>query len=129
MTEEGPRGELALRTMAMPADTNPAGDIFGGWLMAQMDLAAGMLATWRAHGRVATVAVDGMSFLRPVMVGDGVGCYGEILHVGRTSLRIRIETWVRRDRIGAPMKVTEGTFTMVALDDAGRPRAVPAQDP
>ena len=129
MREAGPQGDLILRTMAMPADTNPAGDIFGGWLMAQMDIAAGMLAGWRTHGRVATVAVDGMSFLKPVLVGDAVGCYGGVVHVGRTSLRIRIETWARRGRIGDHLKVTEGTFTRVALDETGRPRRVPPQAP
>ena len=125
MQGEGPQGELAILTLAMPADTNPAGDVFGGWLMAQMDLAAGMIGMLRAQGRVATVAVDGMSFLRPVLVGDAVGCYGEVVYVGRTSLRIRIETWARRGRVGDQVKVTEGTFTMVALDAEGRPRPVP----
>lgn len=128
MADSGPRGELAIRTLAMPADTNPWGDIFGGWLMAQMDLAAGMLCAVRAQGRVATVAVDGMSFLKPVAVGDTVGCYGEVIHVGRTSLRVRIETWVRRGRLADEVKVTEGIFTMVAVDAAGRPRPVRRDD-
>ena len=125
MTEEASAGEPAVMTVAMPKDTNPAGDIFGGWLMSQMDLAAGVLGMARAQGRVATVAVDGMSFHQPVLVGDTVGCWGTFVHVGRTSFKIRVETWVRRGRPRAPLKVTEGVFTMVALDDHGRPRPVP----
>jgi acyl-CoA thioesterase YciA len=114
-------------TVAMPKDTNPAGDIFGGWLMAQMDLAAGVLGMARAQGRVATVAVDGMSFHQPVLVGDTVGCWGRLVQVGRSSFKVRIETWVRRGRPRAPLKVTEGVFTLVALDDAGQPRPVPPE--
>ncbi|NBB70988.1 MAG: acyl-CoA thioesterase [Alphaproteobacteria bacterium] len=129
MADDEPAGELAVMTVAMPKDTNPAGDIFGGWLMAQMDLAAGVLGMARAQGRVATVAVDGMSFHQPVLVGDTVGCWGRLVHVGRTSLQVRIETWVRRGRPRAPLKVTEGVFTLVALDDAGHPRPVPAEPP
>jgi acyl-CoA thioesterase YciA len=106
MAEEEPAGEPAVMTVAIPKDTNPAGDIFGGWLMAQMDLAAGVLGMARAQGPVATVAVEGMSFHQPVLLG-------------RTSFKVRIETWVRRGRPRAPIKVTEGVFTMVALDDEG----------
>ena len=124
MTDDPPAGEPAVMTVAMPKDTNPAGDIFG-WLMAQMDLAAGVLGMARAQGRVATVAVDGMSFHQPVLVGDTVGCWGTLVQVGRTSFKVRVETWVRRGRPRAPLKVTEGVFTMVALDDEGRPRPVP----
>src|SRR5690349_13223724 len=109
----------------MPSDTNPAGDIFGGWLMAQMDLAAGNAAVRRARGRCATVAVDGMAFHRPVAVGDEVSLYADIQHVGRTSLRIHVQAW-RRPRHGDHMiKVTEGMFTFVALDDEGKARLVP----
>lgn len=125
MTGEGPAGELALLTVAMPADTNPYGDIFGGWLLAQMDLAAGALAMARAQGRVATVALDAMAFHLPVRVGDTVGCYGEFVQQGRTSFKIRIETWVRRELSREHVKVTEGVFTMVALDADGRPRPLP----
>ncbi|MEO1089925.1 MAG: acyl-CoA thioesterase [Pseudomonadota bacterium] len=128
MTDAGPRGVLALRTMAMPADTNPAGDVFGGWLMAQMDLAAGMIGVKRSGGRVATVAVDGMSFHRPVRVGDAVGCYGDVVRVGRTSLEILVETWVERDEATTAVKVTEARFTMVALSADGRPRRLPGPD-
>jgi acyl-CoA thioesterase YciA len=123
-----PIGEPVIRTVAMPADTNPAGDIFGGWLMAQMDLAAGNAAARRARGRCATVAADSMVFHSPVFVGDEVSLYADIVRVGRTSLSIRIEAW-RRSRDGDDcFKVTEATFTFVAIDDQRRPRPVPAAD-
>jgi acyl-CoA thioesterase YciA len=116
-----------IRTIAMPADTNPAGDIFGGWLMAQMDLAAGNLAGRRARGRCATVAVDAMTFLRPVVVGDEVSLFAEIITTGRTSIKILVEAW-RRARDGdAADKVTQGTFTFVALGEDRRPRLLPPE--
>jgi acyl-CoA thioesterase YciA len=118
--------EPAVRTLAMPSDTNPAGDIFGGWVLAQMDIAGGIVAGQRARGRVATVALDGMTFHRPVQVGDVVSCYAEIVRIGRTSLTIQVETFVQRGRSGDELRVTEGRFTLVALDEAGRPRPVPA---
>ncbi len=121
----GDRGDLAIRTLAMPADTNPSGDIFGGWVLAQMDTAAGIIAARRAKGRVATVALDGMSFHRPVNVGDVVSCYAKVTRIGRTSLTVEVETYVDRQRIGEEVKVTEGRFTMVAINEAGRPRSVP----
>jgi acyl-CoA thioesterase YciA len=121
--------EPALRTIAMPADTNPNGDVFGGWLLAQMDLAGGNVAVRRAGGRVATVAITGMSFHLPVFVGDEVSCYGAVERVGRTSLAIRVETWVRRSRTGEREKVTEGLFTYVAIDENRRPRPVPEEQP
>ena len=124
MTESlRPRGEPAIRTVAMPADTNPNGDIFGGWLMAQMDIAGAVAAVGRSKGRVATVAIAGMSFHKPVLVGDIVSCYSQILKIGRTSMTVTVETWIDR-RNGDAYKVTEGTFVYVALDDEGRPRAV-----
>jgi acyl-CoA thioesterase YciA len=127
-TNAVPIGEPVIRTVAMPADTNPAGDIFGGWLMAQMDLAAGSAAARRARGRCATVAADSMVFHSPVFVGDEVSLYADIVRVGRTSLSIRIEAW-RRSRNGDDcFKVTEATFTFVAIDDQRRPRPVPAAD-
>lgn len=114
-----------LRSIAMPADANPNGDIFGGWLMGLMDLAAGNAAGRRARGRVATVAVDGMVFHSPVLVGDEVSIYGEIVKVGRTSMRIEIEAW-RRDRAEDKANlVTEGVFTFVAIGEDRRPREVP----
>ncbi len=123
---EKPR-EPAVRTLAMPADTNPSGDIFGGWLMAQMDIAGGIAAGDRARGRVATVAVGGMEFHQPVYVGDLVSCYAEVGRVGRTSIAVKVETLARRRRGGETVKVTEGTFVYVALDADGRPRRVPKE--
>lgn len=122
----GPRGEMAIRTLAMPRDTNPSGDIFGGWLMSQMDVAGGITAGARAKGRVATVAVQGMVFHRPVHVGDVVCCYADIQRVGRTSITILVEAWVLRDRHAEDQfKVTEGVFTYVALDADGTKRRLP----
>lgn len=119
-----PHGEVVIRTIAMPADTNANGDIFGGWLMSQMDLGGAILARGTAHSRVTTAAIDAMSFLRPVNVGDVVTCYGQLLGVGRTSMKIRIEAWVQRYADTTMQRVTEGTFTYVAVDDAGKPRPV-----
>lgn len=120
-----PAADPAIRTVAMPADTNPAGDVFGGWLMWQMDLAAGLAATRRARGRCATVAVDAMTFLSPVHVGDEVSLYATVVSAGRTSLRIAVEAW-RRGREGEETgRVTEATFTFVAIDEDRRPRALP----
>ncbi len=120
-----PSGEAAIRTIAMPADTNPAGDIFGGWLMAQMDLAAGNAAARRARGRCATVAVEAMTFLSPVSVGDEVSLYAEVASVGRTSLRIAVEAW-RRVRAGDETnQVTRAVFTFVAIGPDRRPRHIP----
>ncbi len=122
---EGPQGELTLRTLAMPADVNVNGDIFGGWVLSQMDIGAGIVAGTRAKGRVATVAVDAMKFIRPVKVGDVLCIYARILRIGTTSLGVGLEAWVLRDRIGEREKVTEGVFTFVAIDASGRPREVP----
>jgi acyl-CoA thioesterase YciA len=119
-----PSGAPTIRTIAMPADTNPAGDIFGGWLLAQMDLAAGTAAARRARGRCATIAIEAMRFLKPVYVGDEVSLYAEILHVGRTSMRIEVEAW-RRSREGEEVEqVTEGVFTFVAIDAYRKPRPI-----
>jgi acyl-CoA thioesterase YciA len=117
-----PRGELSLRTVAMPADTNPAGDIFGGWIMSLMDLAAGIRAAARAGGRVATAAVSNLSFIRPVKVGDVVCVYTEIDRIGRTSITLGVETWVLRMGQSERVRVTAAEFVLVAVDDAGRPR-------
>ena len=119
-----PTGHATLRAVAMPSDTNPNGDIFGGWLLSQMDLAGGIAAYERAGGRVATVAVDALSFHEPVSVGDVVSCYARVDRVGRTSIRVAIETYVRRRDGGHTEKVTEGSFVYVAMDTNGRPRAV-----
>ena len=114
----------ALRSVAMPADANPNGDIFGGWLMSQMDLAGGAHAYQEANGRTATVAVDAMSFHLPVQIGDVVSCYCETARVGHTSITIKVETWVKRRTDGREEKVTEGLFTFVAIDNEGKPRPV-----
>ena len=119
---EEPKGALTTRTLAMPADANPSGDIFGGWVLSQMDIAAGICAGQRAEGRVATVAIDAMSFLRPVHVGDVLCVYTGIEHEGRTSIKIHLEAWALRNRLGERVKVTDGTFTFVAIDSYGRPR-------
>jgi len=124
MTEKT-RGRLTTRTIAMPGDTNPAGDIFGGWVLSQMDMAAGICAGQRAQSRVVTVALDSMSFIQPVKVGDILGVYTDIDSVGRTSMNIHVEAWVRRGRIGRREKVTEATFKFVAIDDDGKPTPVP----
>jgi acyl-CoA thioesterase YciA len=119
------RREAVIRTIAMPADTNPAGDIFGGWLMSQMDLAAGNAAARRARGRCATVAVEGIAFRSPVHVGDEISVYADLADVGRTSMKFKVEAW-RRSRDGdVEIKVTEAIFVFVALDSGGRPRPVP----
>ena len=121
-----PSSELAVRTIAMPADTNPHGDIFGGWLLCQMDLAGSSVATRRAAGRVVTIAITAMTFHRPVMVGDEVTCYGDVEKIGHTSITVKIESWARR-RIGdAQIKVTEGLFTYVRVGDDGRPLPIAA---
>ncbi len=125
---EEPRGELATRTLAMPADANPSGDIFGGWVLAQMDIAGGIAAAQRAEGRVATVAVTAMTFHLPVYVGDVLCVYCAVEKVGRTSMTLRIEAWALRGRLGERVRVTEGTFVFVALDEAGRPRPVPGRE-
>jgi acyl-CoA thioesterase YciA len=125
MPDELPtRTEPAIRTVAMPADTNPAGDIFGGWLMAQMDLAAGNVAARRARGRCATIAVEKIVFLSPVKVGDEVTLYSEVVSVGRTSMRLRVSAWRRPRDSDDSIKVTEAEFTFVALAADGRPRPV-----
>jgi acyl-CoA thioesterase YciA len=124
-TTPAPQAEPVLRTIAMPADANPDGDIFGGWVLSQMDLAGGTLARQRAKGRVATVAVDAMTFLLPVHVGDDVSCYAHIAKVGRTSLTVRIETWAQRREGGPKVKVTEGVFVYVAIGENRKPREVP----
>ena len=123
------KGSLILRTLAMPADTNPHGDIFGGWIMSQMDIAGGILAKETARSRVVTVAVDGFKFLKPVKVGNVVCCYGRVLRVGTTSIAIELEVWVKNvlaevEDEWPRFKVTEATFTYVAIDAEGNKRAI-----
>lgn len=121
----GPPGEVTLQTVALPADSNANGDIFGGWLMSQMDLGASVLARRRAVGRVATVAVDAMQFLKPVKIGDVVAIHAEMQREGRSSMRIGVEVWATRVPENRHIKVTEAVFTFVAIDDDGRSRPLP----
>ncbi|MEQ8166863.1 MAG: acyl-CoA thioesterase [Alphaproteobacteria bacterium] len=118
----------AIRVAAMPSDANPSGDIFGGWILGQMDIAGGIIAALKAKGRVVTVGVEAMSFHLPVFIGDLVSCYGDVERIGRTSISIRVETWVRRREGGERVKVTEGVFTYVALDSRRKPRLIKADD-
>ena len=129
MDERGikPVGDLTLRTLAMPADANAAGDIFGGWVMAQMDLACGIRAAERAKGRVVTAAVKEMSFAKPMKVGDTLSIYIDIAKVGRTSMTLAVEAWAQRYLSDVMERVTHADFIMVALDEHGKPKAVPAE--
>jgi acyl-CoA thioesterase YciA len=120
-----PRGALTVRVIAMPADTNANGDIFGGWVLSRMDQAGGIAAVERAKGRVVTIAIEAMTFIRPVKVGDVLEVYSELEKVGRTSMKIHIEAWARRFMTHHHEKVTDANFTFVAIDDAGRPRPIP----
>ena len=122
---DGPRGEITLQTIPMPKDANGNGDIFGGWLMSQMDLGAAVLARRRARGRTATVAVDAMQFLKPVKIGDVVTIYADMVGEGRSSMRIALEVWVHRMPADERLKVTEAVFTFVAIDDHGTSRPLP----
>ncbi len=121
------RGEPVIRTAPMPSDMNGNGDIFGGWVLSQMDIAGGIMAARRSRGRAATVAVDAMTFHQPIKVGDVVSVYGRVVRVGRTSMAVRLETYVVRRLDPGEIKVTEGTFTYVAIDEHGRPRPVPPE--
>src|ERR1700745_2698501 len=123
-TEDQPKGELVIQTIAMPKDTNPSGDIFGGWLMSQMDLGSSILAAKTAKARVVTVAMEGMSFLQPVRVGDTVACYARVEKIGRTSMRIPVEVWVTRHMTGEERRVTHGVFLLVAVEESGKPMPV-----
>ena len=124
-TLDSPQGELVLRTLALPRDTNPNGDIFGGWLLSQMDIAGGLAAKHYANNRVATVAIEAMTFHKPVLVGDVLCCYAILRHVGTTSLTFGIEAWVVRGATaGSRIKVTEGVFTFVSIGADGGPQPV-----
>ncbi|SDO38790.1 (3S)-malyl-CoA thioesterase [Methylobacterium phyllostachyos] len=127
--EDLPRGDLTVRTIAMPADTNANGDIFGGWVLSQMDQAGGIAGVDRAQGRVVTVALDAMTFIRPVRVGDVLCVYTRISHVGRTSMKIEVEAWARRFCTQVRERVTQATLTFVAIDETGRPRPIPPATP
>lgn len=119
-----PRGELTIRTLAMPADTNPAGDIFGGWLLSQMDIAGNLVSKRIVGGRTVTIAVDAMTFHLPVFVGDTVCCYTDVKKVGNTSIAVHVEAWATRQYGTERMKVTEGVFTFVAVDKDRKPMQI-----
>lgn len=120
-----PHGNLTIRTLAMPADSNPSGDIFGGWVLSQMDIAGGICSRERSLSRTVTVALDRMSFIEPVKIGDVLCVYTEVVGVGNTSLEVHVEAWAQRDRSETKLKVTEAKFKFVALDDSGQPKPVP----
>jgi len=124
MSEDEPKGDLTIRTIAMPADTNPSGDIFGGWVLSQMDIAGGIAAAEKSKCRVVTVAVEAMTFIAPVKVGDVLCVYTTIERVGKTSISVFMEAWARRSRIKEREKVTDGRFVYVALDDDGKPKPI-----
>ncbi|VVC75811.1 putative acyl-CoA thioester hydrolase [Aquicella siphonis] len=119
-----PQGTLVIQTVAMPADTNANGDIFGGWLVSHMDMGAGFAGRRRAHSRVVTVAIDSLVFIRPVTVGDTVCCYANLVKVGRTSMQFKMEAWTLALQDEKPKKAAEGMFTFVAIDENGHPRPV-----
>jgi acyl-CoA thioesterase YciA len=124
--EPEPCGDLCIRTLAMPADTNGHGDIFGGWLLSQMDVAGGVFASTVAKSRTVTVAIEAMNFRKPVCVGDVVSVYANIARAGRTSITVHLEAWVRRRRESQSMiLVTDGNFTFVAIDEQGKPQVIP----
>ena len=120
-----PQGELALQTVAMPRDTNAAGDIFGGWLVSQMDLAGAITSAHIAQGRVSTVAIDKMSFMVPVKVGNVVSCYTDVVSIGRSSIQVQVEVWMMKPWEEGLTKVTEGVFVFVAIDESGLTRNIP----
>jgi acyl-CoA thioesterase YciA len=123
--ETGPCGDLCTRTLAMPADTNANGDIFGGWLLSQMDIAGGVAASKIAKTRTVTVSIDAMNFRKPVYVGDLVSVHAKLVRVGRTSMTIHLEAWVLRRKEMKPILVTDGNFTYVAIDEQGKPQTIP----
>src|SRR5207302_10640822 len=124
-----PQGDLCIRTLAMPADTNANGDIFGGWLLSQMDVGGGVFASKIAKSRTVTVAIDAMNFRKPVFVGDLVSVHANLVRVGRTSVTIHLEAWVVRRKETKPILVTDGNFTYVAIDEQGLPRAIQKNEP
>jgi len=124
VTEAEPQGELCTRTLAMPADTNQNGDIFGGWLLSQMDISGGVFAAKITKTRNVTVAIDAMNFRKPVFVGDLVSVYGTLVRIGRTSITVHLEAWVTRRKETQAILVTDGNFTYVSIDDTGRPEAI-----
>jgi acyl-CoA thioesterase YciA len=128
-TEGEPRGDLCIRTLAMPADTNANGDIFGGWLLSQMDVGGGIFASKVARSRTVTVAIEAMSFRKAVYVGDLVSVYGNLVRTGRTSVTVHLEAWAIRRRGAQAILVTDGNFTYVSIDDNGRPQPIKRDEP
>ncbi|MGB6433797.1 MAG: acyl-CoA thioesterase [Bradyrhizobium sp.] len=129
VTETAPCGDLCIRTLAMPADTNQNGDIFGGWLLSQMDVGGGIFASKLAKSRTVTVAIEAMNFRKPVYVGDLVSVHANLVKIGRTSVTVHLEAWVLRRREMQPILVTDGNFTYVSIDEEGHPQAVQHDDP
>jgi acyl-CoA thioesterase YciA len=128
-TEAEPRGELCIRTLAMPADTNANGDIFGGWLLSQMDIGGGVFASKIAKSRTVTVAIEAMNFRKPVYVGDLVSVHANLVRVGRTSITVHLEAWILRRKEMLSILVTDGNFTYVSIDDQGHPQAIKRDEP
>ena len=122
--ETGPCGDLSIRTLAMPADTNANGDIFGGWLLSQMDIGGGIFASKIAESRTVTVAIEAMNFRKPVFVGDVVSVHANLVRIGNTSVTVHLEAWVLRRKEMHPILVTDGNFTYVSIDDQGRPQSI-----
>ena len=124
-----PCGDLCIRTLAMPADTNQNGDIFGGWLLSQMDIGGGVFASKTAKSRTVTVAIEAMNFRKPVYVGDLVSVHANLVRIGRTSITVHLEAWVLRRKEMQPILVTDGNFTYVAIDEEGRPQVIQHEPP
>lgn len=124
-----PRGDLCIRTLAMPADTNANGDIFGGWLLSQMDVGGGVFASKVAKSRTVTVAIEAMNFRKAVYVGDLVSVHANLVRVGRTSITVHLEAWVLRRKEMRSILVTDGNFTYVSIDDHGQPQVIPRDEP
>src|ERR1700727_2604194 len=127
--ETGPAGDLCIRTLAMPADTNQNGDIFGGWLLSQMDLGGGVFASKITKSRTVTVAIEAMNFRKAVYVGDLVSVHANLVRIGKTSITVHLEAWVLRRKESQSILVTDGNFTYVAIDDDGHPQAVQHDQP
>jgi acyl-CoA thioesterase YciA len=128
-TETEPSGDVCIRTLAMPADANQNGDIFGGWLLSQMDLGGGVFASKIAKSRTVTVAIEAMNFRKPVFVGDLVSVHSALVRIGRTSITVHLEAWVLRRKEMHSILVTDGNFTYVSIDDSGRPQPIPQGEP
>ena len=129
VAESEPCGDLCIRTLAMPADTNQNGDIFGGWLLALMDVGGGVFASRIAKSRTVTVAIEAMNFRKPVFVGDLVSVHANLVRIGRTSITVHLEAWVLRRKELKPILVTDGNFTYVSIDDQGHPQGIQLDDP